>query len=247
MPLVLGVITGTLLLLTTVTGFVSVWAANLFGTSGPDTLVGTDKDDSIYGLGGNDKISDGLGSDKVYAGSGDDTIKLEGTGDTQNTGAQDVVYGERGRDNIDAQSSDGAFLLIYGGDDEDTINGGHQLNRGQIYAGSGNDIITTSDADFDVWAGSGDDYMDGASECGIRRAFGESGNDRIIQANDFASGGSGNDFIQFSDCTGVAYGDSGDDDLRGDSESTAEELHGGSGDDTLFVPIGFLVRAIMIH
>jgi Ca2+-binding RTX toxin-like protein len=53
-------------------GIVSVWAASLFGTSGPDTIVGTDNDDNIYGLGGSDRINDGLGSDNVYAGSGDE-------------------------------------------------------------------------------------------------------------------------------------------------------------------------------
>src|SRR5215217_3336663 len=34
-------------------GFVSVWAANFVGTSGPDTIVGTDDDDKIFGKKGN--------------------------------------------------------------------------------------------------------------------------------------------------------------------------------------------------
>ena len=106
MPVVLGIIiTVTLLLFRTTTGFVSVWAASLFGTPGPDTTVGTHNDDDIYGLGGNDRIKDGLGSDKLFAGRGDGTIKLEGTRERQDTGAQDVVYGENGKENINAQSS----------------------------------------------------------------------------------------------------------------------------------------------
>jgi hypothetical protein len=44
----LGVITATLLLLTTASAVASVWAANLIGTSGADTIVGTDNDDNIF-------------------------------------------------------------------------------------------------------------------------------------------------------------------------------------------------------
>jgi hypothetical protein len=108
--------------LTATTGVVSVLAANLFGTPRPDTLVSTNNDDNIYEQEGNDRIKDGLGSDKLFAGSGDDIIKLGETGeDDSDRDAQDVVYGEEGRDNIDAQSSSGSFLLIYGGDDDDTF------------------------------------------------------------------------------------------------------------------------------
>jgi Ca2+-binding RTX toxin-like protein len=69
------------------------------------------------------------------------------------------------------------------------------------------------------------------NECLIPHAYGELGNDRIISAGDFASGGSGSDFIQFFDCSGVAYGDSGNDELRSTAEHGGIELHGGSGSD----------------
>src|ERR671918_294976 len=98
MPYVLGVITAVLLLVLTTTGLVSVWAANLFGTSGPDMIVGTDNDDKIFGLGGNDRITDGLGSDKIWAGSGNDRVQLEGVGDDQEGVGFDEVFGESGRD-----------------------------------------------------------------------------------------------------------------------------------------------------
>ena len=86
--------------------------------------------DKIYGLAGNDKITDGLGSDQISAGSGDDTINLDGT-ERGDTGAQDVVYGEKGKDDINAQGSEGSFLLIYGGDDDGTFFGGSRLNHGR--------------------------------------------------------------------------------------------------------------------
>jgi Ca2+-binding RTX toxin-like protein len=92
--------------------FVSVWAANLIGTSGPDTLVGTDNDDNIIGRGGNDRITDGLGSDQISAGSGDDTIKLVGTSEDEQQG-RDAAYGEGGKDNIASRSETG-FRLIFG-------------------------------------------------------------------------------------------------------------------------------------
>lgn len=223
--------TAVLLLIIAITGvttggIVSVWAANLIGTSGPDTLEGTDEDDHIDGRGGNDIISDGLGSDEILGGRGDDTIEVEGTGDSD-ADSQDVADGERGDDNI-VSDADTGIILIHGGSDDDTIRGVH--GNGKIYGDSGNDKVLTADAVFDVWGGSGDDEIDGQSECLIPHAYGESGDDRIIFAGDFASGGAGDDFIQFFDCSGVAYGDSGNDELRASAEHEGE-LHGGSGRD----------------
>ena len=209
----------------TTTSFVSVWAANLIGTSGPDTLEGTDEDDFIDGRGGDDIISDGLGSDEILGGRDDDMIELEGTGDSStDTNNQDVADGQRGDDNIVSDAENG-FIVIHGGADDDTIRG--IQGNGRIYGDSGNDRVITHDAVFDVWGGSGNDEIDGQSECLIPHAYGEAGNDRIIYAGRFASGGPGNDFIRFDDCRGVAYGDAGNDELRASAEHPGE-LHGGS-------------------
>jgi Ca2+-binding RTX toxin-like protein len=165
------------------------------------------------------------------AGSGDDTIRLEGTEEGQEEEGQDVVYGESGRDNIDSRGESG-FRLIFGGADDDIITAGGGFYEGRIYGETGNDEIRAGgDVQFDVWGGPGDDEIDGASECAIHSAFGESGNDRIISPSVLTRGGSGNDFIQFADCGGVAYGDAGNDELRGGEQRV--ELHGGSGDDEL--------------
>jgi Ca2+-binding RTX toxin-like protein len=253
-----SVTTATLLIVIVLTGTatagVSVWAANLFGTSGPDTIVGTDEDDTIFGLEGNDNLSgkggddyidgdvgndeinDGLGSDVVRAGSGDDVIKVAGAdkGVGEEDGV-DKVYGGKGKDNINRALIFGGqvegTLLIFGEANDDTLITGGDNQRGQMYGGTGNDFISTCcDADFDVWGGPGNDEIHGSSECAIDRAFGESGNDRIVQLR-FGSGGPGNDIIEFTDCGGVAYGDSGDDELRGHDLSSPLELHGGSEDD----------------
>lgn len=184
-------------------------------------------------------IRDGFGSDKIFAGTGNDRIRMEGTQDqfdgNGDSSGQDVVYGEKGRDNINAKDIVGSFL-IYAGDDDDIIAaGGIEPSTGKIYGGGGNDNFNAGgEGSFDVWGGSGDDEISGSSECDIPLAFGESGNDRIISPRDFASGGSGDDYIEFTDCGGVAYGDAGNDELRGEADATVE-LHGGSGDDILFV------------
>jgi Ca2+-binding RTX toxin-like protein len=122
-------------------GFVSVWADNFFGTSGPDTIVGTDDDDKIFGKkgsdnvngkggddyiagnAGDDEINDGFGSDKIIGGSGDDTIQLVGVSGDEGAEGVDKAYGGKGKDNINADSEEGSFLL-YGGWDDDTIVGG---------------------------------------------------------------------------------------------------------------------------
>jgi Ca2+-binding RTX toxin-like protein len=229
----LVIIGSTMILLSSsMVGVINVWADNFFGTPRSDTLDGTDGDDNIFGLGGNDRISDGFGSDRILAGSGDDAIRLDGIEEGAEESGQDMVYGESGRDSIESRGEYG-FRLIFGGADDDTITaGGNGFYHGRIYGDSGDDDIRAGgDLRLDVWGGPGDDEIDGASECAIRRAYGGSGNDRIISPSVITRGGSGNDFIQFADCGGIAFGDSGNDELRGGEQPV--ELHGGSGNDKL--------------
>ena len=231
-------------------GVVNVWAANFVGTSGPDTIVGTDDDDKIFGKkgndnlrgeggddyiegnAGNDEIHDGLGSDEVRAGTGDDKIEIEGVSEDGEEGV-DEVHGGKGKDVINGRSStENSFLLIYGEANDDTITTGSSGTSGKVYGGTGHDNIEVlGDSNYDVWGGSGDDEINGSSECSLDRVFGGAGNDEIFQANELTKGGSGNDIIRFGDCGGVAYGDSGDDELSGGDARV--ELHGGGGDDIL--------------
>lgn len=224
-----------IIVLTATTGMVSVYAANLVGTSGPDTLTGTNNDDNIFGLAGNDRITDGFGSDNIFAGRGDDMIELVGTigpnAPTDPAGTQDTVYGQGGRDNIDSHGDSG-FRLIFGGSDDDIIAASGESHEGRILGEGGNDEISVGgDVEFEVRGGPGNDEINGASECAIHHAYGDGGNDIIISPEEFSRGGSGNDIIEFADCGGVAFGDGGNDELRGGEQSV--ELHGGSGDDIL--------------
>jgi hypothetical protein len=81
-----------------------------------------------------------------------------------------------------------------------------------------------------AWGGSGDDVIFQSSECPGNHAFGGPGNDRITTVP-FVKGGSGDDFISFNDCGGVAFGGSGDDEIIGGDNFA--ELHGGKGNDIL--------------
>jgi Ca2+-binding RTX toxin-like protein len=244
-----------LLMIPTIVGTVNVWADNFFGTSGPDTITGTNNDDNIFGQGGNDnlrgrggddyiegndgndRIRDGLGSDNVWAGSGDDRITLDGIGeegsvDNNDRPGFDEVHGQAGRDIFNVIDDSVGYLLIYGGDQDDNITATAAGSHGRIYGDAGNDHIRSCcDADYDVWGGLGDDDIEGSSECAISNAYGGPGNDRISSPNDFTSGGDGNDIIEFADCGGVAYGDAGNDQIRGGEVRV--ELHGGSRDDIL--------------
>ena len=81
----------------------------------------------------------------------------------------------------------------------------------------------------------GNDYQinNTKGECTIivhREFRGRSGND-IISGVHFASGGPTDDIIIFDNCSGIAYGDGGNDELIGGH--AAVELHGGDGHDKL--------------
>jgi Ca2+-binding RTX toxin-like protein len=73
-----------ILLTSSFTGLVSVWADNFFGTSGPDSIVGTNKNDKIFGRAGNDNlrgeggddhIEGNVGNDEIHDGLGNDNMR----------------------------------------------------------------------------------------------------------------------------------------------------------------------------
>jgi Calx-beta domain/RTX calcium-binding nonapeptide repeat (4 copies) len=76
----------------------SVWAGNINGTKGNDTLRGTAKADKLYGLGGNDRLFGLAGNDYLNGGPGNDTV-------TGGPGADTIVCGP-GRDIAVADAAD---------------------------------------------------------------------------------------------------------------------------------------------
>jgi Ca2+-binding RTX toxin-like protein len=214
------VFTGLILLISTISApLVAVFAANIQGTAGDDTLNGTPKADTINGLDGNDKLFGKSGDDTLDGGNGDDEI-YGGPGNDEIKDANDVaihfgnkVYGGSGNDNIDVGRAmgDGVSYYIYGEAGSDYIE--VISNEGIVYGGPDEDTIYCK-ADY----------------CAL---YGDQGNDEIhIQGggeitSSHALGGSGNDKL-YSKGTDELQGNDGNDYLFGGSE-----LDGGKGDDIL--------------
>jgi Ca2+-binding RTX toxin-like protein len=194
---------------------VAVYAANIQGTPGDDTLNGTPKADTIDGFDGDDIISGKPGNDLLDGGNGDDEI-----------------YGGPGNDRIRDGGEFSLYNKVYGGSGNDNIDVGDDANTNNyyIYGEAGDDFIKVL-ANTDISGGAGADtiYCTGF-ECTIR---GDAGHDEIHvnSPNQFSvQGGSGNDEI-----FGIGYWVSGGDGNDYLSMDLALELNGGEGDDVLEV------------
>ena len=110
--------------------------------------------------------------------------------------------------------------FIYGGDGNDTLQGGF-LND-LLSGGDGADILNSRNGDDSLNGGTGDDSLSGSN--GADRLFGFAGNDRLIGGNgdDLLVGGSGNDRL---------LGDAGNDLLNGNEGD--DIISAGLGDDTV--------------
>jgi Ca2+-binding RTX toxin-like protein len=202
-----------------------VFAANIDGTAGDDTLNGTDEADTIngfegndiiFGEGGDDTLDGGKGDDEIRGGDGIDEIK-DGNSDPL-TGDADYgnkVYGGSGNDNIDVgiDYTRSDFYYVYGEDGADYI---EVVSNAFIRGGPDDDTI----------------YCTALNECPIN---GDEGNDEIhVQLYDVGTavyGGSGNDEIYFNGGGGTQYGDDGNDYVFVDGGGG--DLKGGEGDDIL--------------
>jgi Ca2+-binding RTX toxin-like protein len=105
---------------------VFVFADNIQGTSGDDTLNGIDEADTtngfegndlIFGEGGDDTLDGGKGDDEIHGGDGDDEIK-DGNDDPpyQTVDFGNKVYGGSGNDNLDVgiDYTRNDFYYVYG-------------------------------------------------------------------------------------------------------------------------------------
>lgn len=203
----------------------------------PNIVFNSAPDVCIVLLGGGDIVYDttttnnmflgGTGSDIINVGSGDNLIAAGGGGDTVNAnGGDDEIYGQEGAD----------ILTAFAGDD--FIDGG--ANGDTIYAGDGNDTLLGGPG-ADILAGDGDnDAIEGGS-----------GGDTIAggSGDDVVEGGAGNDIIDGNGGNDVLSGGAGRDTVNGGSGDdhvivydlceleSGEILNGGSGTDTLTIPV----------
>jgi Ca2+-binding RTX toxin-like protein len=166
------------------------------GAAGNDTMVGGDGADTMSGGVGVDSLTAAT-ADVLYGGTGNDSLTF-GADATAN------AYGGTGDDYILAtgagNSSTASYSFIYGNDGNDTILSG-LLGDGQItaYGGAGNDLISGSDATFDVlYGGDGADTIY-AIGTGTDTIYGDSGADVLYTGASLGTvyGGEGNDTIYF--------------------------------------------------
>jgi Ca2+-binding RTX toxin-like protein len=110
----------------------TVWALNVTGTPGPDTLSGTAERDTIRGYGGDDILSGLEGNDRIRADRGADTIHGDkGSDRIRGDIGNDVIFGDDGND------------ILTGGRGNDTLTGGP--GKDSFNCGAGVDTVT----DFD--------------------------------------------------------------------------------------------------
>jgi Ca2+-binding RTX toxin-like protein len=123
----------------------TVWALNVTGTPGPDTLTGTADKDYIYGYGGDDVISGLEAGDQIRGGEGDDTIHGDKGNDRIRGGTgKDVIFGD---DDNDILIGNRGNDTLTGGPGKDTFNCGVGIDTVTDFnATEGGDILTNSTA-----------------------------------------------------------------------------------------------------
>src|SRR5919109_332448 len=237
---VLAIFTGVIvLLMPSAPVLVFVFAANIDGTSGDDTLNGTDEADTINGFEGNDlifgeagdDILDGSkGDDEIRGGDGNDEIKDE-NGDplTAPIDYYNKVYGGSGNDNIDVgiDYTRSDFYYVYGEDGSDYI---EVVSNAFIRSGPDDDTIyCTAGNECDVNGEGGDDEIHLDVRDVGSHAGGGSGNDKLFGKGDSVGGDEGNDYLSL-DSAPYLEGGEGDDILE--VLSSGEFYKGGPGADT---------------
>lgn len=120
----------------------------IYGGKGFDSVYGNAGNDTLFG-GGNgfdpfdeaDLIYGGAGSDELYGNGNNDTIYGGGSGFDPND-LSDTIYGGAGGDAI---FGNGGNDILFGNEDNDTLNGGAGNDQFVFSHGQGNDIVQVLD------------------------------------------------------------------------------------------------------
>ncbi len=214
----------------------------LYGGSGKDRVIGGDGDDKVLGNGGSgDSLTGGNGNDTIKGGAGTDRLVEVGDvnfilKDNQLTGlgTDDLAQLEAASlsggpsDNvINAAAFTKGFVLLFGGDGNDSLVGGS--GHDSLVGGPGNDTLVGNDGSDTLKGSEGDDVlMGGAGPDGLS---GAGGNDILVGGddNDVGFGGSGNDVLTGGLGDDILIGGDGADSVDGE-DGAADTLAGGSGD-----------------
>jgi Ca2+-binding RTX toxin-like protein len=229
--------TGLILMLAvTISAPTVVYAANIQGTAGDDTLNGTPKRDTINGFEGNDKLfgeagndalDGGTGDDEIYGGDGNDRIK-DANDEIINYGSK--VYGGSGNDNIDLGGDLTLvdYYYVYGEDGVDYIK---VISNAFIRGGPNGDTIYCTGYECDVNGEEGNDVIHVQLYDVGSHAGGGSGNDKIFGKGYSVDGDKGNDYLSL-DYAPYLDGSEGDDVLEVLEPSWDSNYNGGPGADT---------------
>jgi Ca2+-binding RTX toxin-like protein len=218
----------------------------LFGQIGDDDLYGGIGNDNLYGGSGDDYLDGGAGSDTIYAGAGDDRIRGIG---------KDTIDGEEGEDFLFINNSaDTANTKINSTINSTlgTIDGGSSsgttfksIESVYFLTGSGKDTIDISSlrnfsSDNYIFAGAGDDTINGGHGFSANTLYGGAGNDKIVSTGVGVNkifGGTGNDEIVAGSFNDTVDGEDGNDKITSDQYGV-HRLSGGAGNDEIRVTKG---------
>lgn len=233
----------------------------LLGGSGNDTLIGGDGDDVLNGGLDDDYLLGGTGKDLLNGASGDDRLEAGTDGDIVigGFGIDTVIYSQA-KQGLSIELDRG-FTTIQNPDSlafvANTLDGIEN-----VVATRFNDLISGNDEDNDLFAGLGDDFLEGGR--GADRLDGGAGRDTVtydesnagvritlddvtLNRASFASGGhaTGDVLISIENIIGSrfddrVFGNNGRNTLRGEAGNDSlsglnddDVLVGGEGNDTL--------------
>ncbi len=144
-----------------------------------ESLHGSELDDTLTGSSGNNQIYGGGGSDWIYGGDGDDFIvggKYEPAslnGPSHDGLAEaDQIFGGNGNDTILSANND-AGTIVHGDAGNDDIT----VYHGTAYGDEGNDKLTGTGTDYQLFGGAGADQL---TLSGSGYAYGGEGGDTYI-------------------------------------------------------------------
>jgi Ca2+-binding RTX toxin-like protein len=234
--------------------------------TGPDSFHGPSQDifsdrDTLIGGDGDDFIAAGYG-DAIDGGAGSNSLAINfegaksgvhadfselyngpltiGGGLIQNIREVVFVQGSDYGDYIRPYTDYYAFNTVHGGGGDDALFASYYTYG--LFGDEGNDTIDATGSQYlsEVYGGEGDDQIDGRRN-GSLRVFGEDGDD-IIESNNYAFGGAGDDSIvmSFGYYGSTAVGDAGNDAISVARQSDNNEyyLFGGGGRDTVIGAAG---------
>lgn len=230
-------------------GLEEMYARTAQTTDGDDDLVLGAQDDLVDGGAGNDRFTSLGGRDTFLFGLGDGHDEM---GESQGTlrfkagidqngvrftqeGTDLVVTLSASGDSVRLKNWSGAWSRVDRFEfDNGTVFGSWQVeallsagNEAQLLFGSpGNDTLTTSGPNATVYAGDGEDRVQG--DAARNALYGEAGNDALTggQGDDVLSGGDGDDVLE---------GGAGRDTLQGDAGQNTYVMRRGMGLDTVRV------------